>query len=170
MKFALVSQHYKQTKCFFPPKNVRIGSGRLHNQWWTEIPYTLQGPDALCLASQMNLLFAVDQFRKELLSCLYVFYQKFLRIMSKLLFNLLMQNVATLQCCEQDCLGFCVLFLFFKNKHPSFLFHHSFACGWIEAAIQDWYNLGYWYLNVNQNVKWRWQNQVVWFQCHLYVF
>lgn len=96
MKFAFVSQHNKQTKCFPPPQNVRIGSGRLHNQWWTEIPYTLQGPDALCLASQMNLLFAVDQFRKELLSCLYVFYQKFLRIMSKLLFNLLMQNVATL--------------------------------------------------------------------------
>lgn len=74
LKFA--SQQYKQTEGFFPlspSQKVRIGSERLHSQWWPVIPYTLQGPDASCLAFQINLLFAVDQCRKELLSRVFVF-------------------------------------------------------------------------------------------------
>lgn len=143
LTFAFVSQQYKQTECFFPlflPKKVRIGSGRLHSQCGLRFR-TLQGPDASCLAFHMNLLFAWPVQKRITVFC---FYQKFLRTMSKPLFSLcrmlLLWYFAVLLWI--GLFGVVCVFICFKNKHLSFLCRLSFACGWIEAAFQDWHKLG----------------------------
>lgn len=119
LKFAFVSQQHKQTECFFllSPSPLKVGrdSGRLHSQCWPEI----NPPGTWCLMpgipdESLICCWLVQKIITVLCVC---FYEKFLRIISKLLSNLLMQNVATLKLCSvvvnRIVWGFwCVFYLF----------------------------------------------------------